>query len=221
MPKQKVPSFVRARRPQQIEERKEAILGAALALFQDEGLENVALADIAAKVGTATSNIYRYFESREHIYLKVLQRLGAQWELEVYSALEKLKGKGTPAQVADVIVEAYSNLRDYGELATVVNSVLEKKLSPPLVVDFRTGFLERRKRLAAALASSLPKAKAERLLPVTFHIFTHVPGIWPFCHPTPASRKLLSEPQYADLRFDFKAEMSRYLSIILSRGLGE
>ena len=219
MPKKRLPSFQRARRPDQIEQRKEAILAAALVLFQEKGLENVALADIAAKVGTATSNIYRYFESREHIYLRVLQRLGAAWEQKVYPALERLHGRGNVAKVADIIIEAYLGLPDYGELSTVVNSVLEKQLTPALLVDFRSVFLERRKRLASALAAAVPNTAADLLLPLTFHIFVHVPGLWPFCHPSPASKKMLSEPQFAHLNFDFKTEMSRYLRLILKEAL--
>src|SRR6202158_906673 len=125
MPKKKIPSFQRARQPDQIEQRKEAILSAALFLFQEKGLENVTLADIASKVGTATSNLYRYFESREHIYLRVLQRLGAQWERKVYPPLEKLNGKGTTAKVAEIIVDAYVGVSAYGQLSTVVNWLLE------------------------------------------------------------------------------------------------
>ena len=52
MPKSKLPPFQRARQPKQIEQRQEAILEAALVLFQKKGLENVTLADIAEKVGT-------------------------------------------------------------------------------------------------------------------------------------------------------------------------
>ena len=221
MPKKKLSSFQRARRPDQIEQRKEAILAAALDLFREKGLENVTLSDIASKVGTATSNLYRYFESREHIYLRVLQRLGAKWEKKLYPSLERLKGRGIPAKVADLIVEAYMNVREYGELSTVVNSVLEKQLTPPLVADFRSVFLERRKRLASALASALPNTTAEQLLPLTFHIFVHVPGLWPFCHPNPASKKMLAEPQFAHLNFDFKTEMSRYLWLILKAALDQ
>ena len=221
MPKKKFSGFQRARQPDQIEQRKEAILAAALALFKEKGLENVTLADIASRVGTATSNLYRYFESREHIYLRVLQRLGAKWEKKLYPSLKRLKGRGTPAKVADVVVEAYLNVSAYGELSTVVNSVLEKQLTAPLVADFRSVFLERRKRLASALASTLPNTTAEKLLPLTFHIFVHVPGLWPFCHPNPASGKLLAEPQFIHLNFDFKTEMSRYLRIILKETLDD
>ena len=219
MPPKKLRRFQRARQPEQIEERKEAILSAALALFREKGLERVTLADIASRVGTATSNLYRYFDSREHIYLRVLQRLGGEWEKKIYPRLEKLKGKATIAQVSDIIIDAYLGLSEYPELSTVVNAVLEKQLSPELLVNYRSVFFERRKRLASALAAALPKTTAGALLPLTLHIFVHVPGLWPFCQPAPASEKLLAEPQFAALRVDFRREMSRYLHLLFRAAL--
>ncbi len=98
MPTPQLPSFQRARQPAQIEQRKEAILRTALLLFQENGLENVSLHDIAREVGLAKSNIYRYFESREHIYLVVLQRLAARFEQRLYPPLEKMRGRGNRGQ---------------------------------------------------------------------------------------------------------------------------
>src|ERR1700752_4536533 len=116
MSKIKSPGFQRARQPAQIEQRREAILRAGLVLFQRRGLENVSLNDIAREVGLAKSNIYRYFESREHIYLVILQRLAAQFEQRLHFALEGLKGQGTIAKVTEAILTAYLESPEYGEL---------------------------------------------------------------------------------------------------------
>jgi len=107
------------------------------------------------------------------------------------------------------------NSKEYGELVTGVNSGFEKNLTPTLIVDFRSAFLELRKRFAEALASALPNTTAERLLPLTLHIFVHVPGLWPFCYPAPASKKMLEDPQFAHLNLDFNVEMPRFLRLIL------
>ena len=219
MPVTKSPSFQRARQPAQIEERKEAILHTALVLFQKNGLENVSLTDIAREVGLAKSNIYRYFESREHIYLVVLQRLAARFEQRLYPPLEKLKGRGSVAKVADIITEAYIDSPEYGELITVVNSVLEKRLTPPLVINFRTVFLERRKRLSSVLASALPGVSAEKILPFTLHIVLHVSGLWTFCYPRPDSEKLLNEPKHRHLKLNFRQEMTLFLHAILKEAI--
>ncbi|HEY4813321.1 MAG TPA: TetR family transcriptional regulator [Chthoniobacterales bacterium] len=215
MPKSKLPPFQRARQPKQIEQRQEAILEAALVLFQKKGLENVTLADIAEKVGTVKSNIYRYFDSREHIYLRVLQRQGSEWEKRVLPALEALQRKGTVAKVAEVLTRSFIQSVEYSTLITVINPVLEKALSPELVIDFRSAFFERRKRLAQALAAALPRTRAEAMFPLTVHIFTHVVGLWPLCHPSADSEKLLKDPAHAHLNLNFEVEMTQFLRRLL------
>jgi AcrR family transcriptional regulator len=219
MPTTKLLPFQRARRPDQIEERKEAILLSAVRLFQKNGLENVSLTDIAREVGLAKSNIYRYFESREHIYLVVLQRLASQFEQRLYLPLEKFRGRGSVAKVAEIVTEAYIDSPEYGELVTVVNSVLEKRLTPGLVINFRSVFLDRRKRFAAVLASALPGTTAEKILPFTLHIFLHVPGLWTFCYPRPDSEKLLNELKYRHLKLDFRREMTLFLQALLKEAV--
>jgi TetR/AcrR family transcriptional regulator len=207
--------FLRARQPDQIEQRREAILRAALTLFQQNGLEHVSLNDIAREVGLAKSNIYRYFASREHIYLVVLQRLATQFEQRIYANLKKLKGRGTVRKVTNALIAAYLASPEYGELITVVNSVLEKRLTPELVVNFRTIFLERRRRLATELAHALPGSSVERMLPITLHIFLHVPGLWTFCFPSRGSAATLARPGNEHLKIDFRHEMTLFLMAIL------
>jgi AcrR family transcriptional regulator len=215
MPKSKLPPFQRARQPKQIEQRQEAILEAALVLFQKKGLENVTLADIADKVGTVKSNIYRYFDSREHIYLRVLQRQASEWEKRVMPALEALKRKGTAPKVAEVLTRSFIQSVELSTLITVINPVMEKALSPALVLDFRSAFYERRQRLAQALAAALPGTLAEEIFPLTLHIFTQVAGLWPLCHPSSESEELLRDPEHAHLNLNFEIEMTRFLSRLL------
>ena len=207
--------FARARQPDQIEQRLEQILEAAMVLFWEKGLENVTLTDIGNKAGTAKSNLYRYFESREHIYLVTLQKVAADWEKKVRTQLQELAGKGTVSKVADVITDSFIQAKPYSGLITVINTVLEKNLSPKLVANFRSAFLERRKRLSADLAAALPGATAEAIFPLTLHIFTHVAGLWPLCHPSPSSQKMLEEPEFAHLNLNFKVEMSNFLRVLL------
>ena len=217
MKKKQTCRFIRARQPEQIEQRFATILDAAMALFQEKGLENVTLTDIGIRAGTAKSNLYRYFESREHIYLVTLQKVAADWEADVRARLQKLGGKGTVAVVAEVITDAFIRAEQYSTLITVINTVLEKKLAPKLVAKFRSGFYERRRRFSSDLAAALPGRSAEMWFPLTLHIFTHVAGLWPLCHPSPDSEKMLAEPEFAHLNLDFKVEMSKFLQVLLKR----
>jgi len=212
-------SFRRARRPEQIQQRKEAILRAAFALFQRKRLENITLNDIAHEAGTAKSNLYRYYESREDIYLHILQREGRTWEARIVPALEKLAGKGTIPKVASIITRAFVDSEWYCLLMSASNSVLEKNLSPKRVANFRSVFFDRRQRFAQVLARSLPNAPFEKIAPLILPMFAEVAGIWPLCHPCPESTSELNKPEFAHLQLDFEVEMRRFVEHILKGAL--
>src|SRR3954467_8498264 len=71
--------FSRARRPDQKQQRRREILDAARDLATDRGVARVSLGDIATAVGLATSNVLRYFGTREEIYLQITMQTGADW----------------------------------------------------------------------------------------------------------------------------------------------
>ena len=61
--------FERARQPEQKELRREAILEAATELLAEKGLHDISLSAIARRAKLSKANLYRYFESREAIFL--------------------------------------------------------------------------------------------------------------------------------------------------------
>jgi AcrR family transcriptional regulator len=60
------------------EERREAILQAALSVFSDLGYTQATLNDVADRVGVTKGCLYHYFESKERLLLDLIQdRVGA------------------------------------------------------------------------------------------------------------------------------------------------
>ena len=86
--------FQRARRPEHKEERREAILAAARELAGERPVREISLGDIARRVGVAKSNLLRYFESREDVFLRLLLR---EWESWRAALTERLRPGGATA----------------------------------------------------------------------------------------------------------------------------
>src|SRR5260370_30043086 len=84
-------TFQRARRPEHKRQRRAAILDAARALARERGVQAVTLGDIADRVGMAKSNVLRYFETREEVYLQLTLEAFAEWNTVVG---ERLPGGG-------------------------------------------------------------------------------------------------------------------------------
>src|ERR1700737_3607224 len=64
--------FQRARREEQREAPRQAILGAAAAMLAEMPVAEVSLNELSRRVGLAKSNVLRYFESREAVLLELL-----------------------------------------------------------------------------------------------------------------------------------------------------
>src|ERR1700749_3228014 len=94
-------SCQRARRPEQKEQRREAILAAAADLARRDGVRAVSLSEIARAVGIHKSALLRYFETREQIFLELTAREWREWEAEVTAELGEIAASdGTPAAAA-------------------------------------------------------------------------------------------------------------------------
>lgn len=79
--------FQRARRPEQKQQRREAILAAARQLAAESGVAHVSLGGVAAEVGLAKSNVVRYFGTREEIYLELAAEGWREWRADVLDRL--------------------------------------------------------------------------------------------------------------------------------------
>ena len=65
------------------DERREAILAAALELFSERGFHGTAVPLVAEKAGVGAGTLYRYFESKEALVNALYQR----WKGEFLSLI--------------------------------------------------------------------------------------------------------------------------------------
>ena len=80
-------TFQRARRPEQVAERRAAILATARDLLARRRAADVSLRELADAVGLAMSNVLRYFDSREAIFAQILDAEWRDWLEELAVAL--------------------------------------------------------------------------------------------------------------------------------------
>ena len=110
-------TFLRARRPEQKQQRREDILAAARELALIGGVRSVSLAGIAARAGIDKSALLRYFETREQIFLELTAREWAPWLRALHDGLDGVVlgsasavagAAGTPAGAASIAAGAAS-----------------------------------------------------------------------------------------------------------------
>lgn len=211
-PTPEVASFQRARKPEQRDLRRQAILDAAQELLTELPAAEISLREIARRLGGSKSGIVRYYETREGLFLELLQRTREEWLDDFESRLPGLT-PGNDAAITDLWSTSLAERPVLCELWSLLPSVLERNVSPESIRGFK---LENRKalgRLAGLIAGHVPGLADEAALELVNISVSFLVGLWPFANPTPAVREAIEDPRLETSRIDFVDSFSRALQV--------
>ncbi len=211
--------FQRARQPEQKEQRRQDILKAAAGLFDEKGLEKASLSKIACSAGISKAGVYRYFESREAIFLQLLGESFAEWISSVEALLAPLSGENTgdPEAVAKALTRSLLERPRLCALGAATATILERNVSEAGVVEFKTRMVPLFIRMANALHAALPQLPMERIRSLMLYVHAAQNGLWPAAHPPPAVRKALMRPELSMMRVEWARDLEQML-LMLIRG---
>lgn len=88
------------------EARREAILSAARAVFEEVGFEQATMSEITARVGGSKATLYRYFDSKETLFLELVHRSAREHGGELLSLLRRSSGHAGASTESAVLAEA-------------------------------------------------------------------------------------------------------------------
>lgn len=106
------------------EARREAILAAAKAVFEEVGFEQATMSEISTKVGGSKATLYRYFESKEALFQELVRRSASEYTGSVFALLHpgwQPNGQELPPEVAETLAllqpgeDVAATLRNVGE----------------------------------------------------------------------------------------------------------
>ena len=205
-------SFQRARSPAAKAVRRAAILAAATSILARDGLEGASLNAIAAEARVVKSNIYRYFESREEI----LMRLMTQDLQEIASRIEThLNSPKLVSEVARIVAGELAAQPRLCLLISITASTLEHNISTDTLREIKRDMAISLARTTRALGKGqpgLPDQKAEFAM---HFLFTQTAGLWPLCAPGPALEALYHEAEFARFRQDFERALAQTFETML------
>ncbi|QQQ75539.1 TetR family transcriptional regulator [Saccharothrix sp. 6-C] len=183
--------FKRARRPEQVEQRRRTILDAACAMLRERPVADISLRELSDRVGLAKSNVLRYFDSREAIFLEVLDQEWGAWldELEGELAPGAADAVGTATAVATTLLGRPLLC----ELVSGMAGVLERNIRVDFARVVKRRAAEHRGRLADLVRVAVPvldEAAAHHFAGV---VVVMTAGLWPHANPTDAVAQVMRE----------------------------
>jgi TetR/AcrR family transcriptional regulator len=210
----RTPRFQRARKPEEKDVRRRAILFAARDLAREVGPIALSLNEVARRSGISKPNLYRYFESREHILLSLL----VQEIDEVVTSVEEVQGvrETDVSVVANALTHAYLSRPLLCQLLGMVASILEHNVSAEAIATSKGEMALHMLRAVEAMRSALPWLPQDDAAWATNTIALYVAGMWPAAHPSKIAAEVLARPGLAGMKPDAGADLARFIATLLT-----
>lgn len=182
--------------------RRSAIITSAREMLVEKNVADISLRELSDRIGLAKSNVLRYFDSREAIFLEVLDEEFQAWLADLEARLGRPRArKANYANEIRVATAVADSLTDRQLLCGLIGSmagVLERNISFGFARDFKARAMGRIAELAQLVARQL------RWLPHDFIEFfaegalTLAAGMYPFSVPTEPVRAAITELGFPD-----------------------
>jgi TetR/AcrR family transcriptional regulator len=208
-------TFQRARKPEEQQLRRDAILVAASELFDIEGPQGTGLNAIAAKAGFTKSNVYRYFESREEVLLSLFL---AEFEdfVRDFEARSASCPVGDVGQLSKISAGTFVAHPRFCTFIGILTSVLEQNVSVEKIVALKRAVTMLNQRITAAVSAKLPSASPEDCGWAVAMVATLVGGMWPNVNPSAAAAQVLAMPEFRYLKPNPERDLSRAIAALFA-----
>lgn len=194
-------NWVRARSDDQIEQRLSEIIDATARLYEKNRFEDISFATIAKEANFTRSNLYRYFETKEEIFLELIKYDITNWRkdiLETFAAYQF-----TSAQAfAKTWVDLSMKHQRMTKLFTILYTLLEEKSSLEALTAFKKKVMEELGMVAEFLSKALPFPSIEAATNFLLVQLSLSIGAYPMIDLTEKQRiamnnvGMVSDPQY-------------------------
>ena len=151
--------WVRARSDEQIEQRINEIVDATARLYEENRFEDITFAMIAKEADFTRSNLYRYFQTKEDIFLELMKHDIALWRADILENFAD--GNLSLHEVAEASVELILKHRRMVKLFTILFTLLEPNASLEALTAFKQKINEEIGMVAQFLSTVLPFPSVE------------------------------------------------------------
>jgi len=175
-------------------------------MLAEKNLADISLRELSDRVGLAKSNVLRYFDSREAIFLEVLDEEFQAWLTGIDARLGKPRarkaGYATEVRVATMMAESLVEL--LCELLASMAVVLERNISGEFARDFKARATANTVAVAQLVARHLPWLPREFTEFFAEAALMFTAGTYPFSVPTEPVRAAMAEMGFPEPRERFR-----------------
>ena len=187
--------------------RRSAIMTGAREMLAEKNLAEISLRELSHRVGLAKSNVLRYFDSREAIFLEVFDEEFQAWLADLDTRLGTPRARkadyATEVRLATTMAASLVDAQLLCELLASMAVVLERNISGEFARDFKARTMTNVAAVGQLVARQLPWVPREFTEFFADGALTLTAGMYPFSVPTEPVRVVMAEMGFPEPRQRF------------------
>lgn len=211
-------NWQRARTDEKKNERKAAIYQAAFTLFKKNGYDKVSFNGIATEAGFTKSNMYRYFSSKEEVFLNVFAELFEAWFEDCFKQLQQLEQDEKVKIFAATWVNSLLSHPQFLDLTPILFTALEKNSSFEQLLEFKRLAMSLLYRISIEISRIYPNIQGEQAFQFLTLSYAAMANFWAANSQSEALQQIYKLEEFAILTPNFEQDLTASIEIII-RGL--
>ena len=179
---------MRARSPEHKQERMNAIMAAADALFAERPYHKITMGTIAERLGWSRSNLYKYAATQEEVFLALHSAKNRAWVDELATELAGAPMPATEfARTWAEVTERHSGFLRYQE---IIIAIIESNVTLERLTAFKRDFAEMLPPVTDVLARQCGIGE-EAATDLYLRLLYQAPGLWNHFHAAELTREAI------------------------------
>ena len=163
--------------------RKEEIIHACASLYETMGFKDITIRDIGAKTSFTRTSIYNYFQTKEEIFLALLQREYETWTADLETILQTHNSLSA-AEFASQLGHTLEKRTCMLKLLSMNLYDIEGNTRMENLVAFKGVYANAMKAITRCLEKFFPKMTTDDIQEFLYAFFPFLFGVYPYTTPT-------------------------------------
>lgn len=201
---------------QLIRARKEEIIDACASLYEAMGFKDITIRDIGEKTSFTRTSIYNYFQTKEEIFLGLLQREYEAWTCDL-KAIVRDHETMSPDQFAEAIAHTLEKRGCMLKLLSMNLYDMEGNSRIENLVDFKRVYADSMKALTSCLEKFFPYMTETDVQEFLYAVYPFLFGIYPYTTATEKQKQAMDLAHIKYVNYSIYEITVSFISKIIRR----
>ena len=180
--------------PELTNARKEEIIAACETLYQTMGFKEITMKEIADYTSFSRPSIYNYFETKEEIFLALLQKEYERW-IEDLEAVISSHNAMTRDEIAGALARTLDRREQLLKLMSMNHYDMEECSRPERLAEFKKAYGRSLQAVDGLLRTFAPDLSAQGREEFLYAFFPFIYGIYPYAVVTDKQREAMDRAE--------------------------